>query len=126
MKIAQRANNVRSSQIRNILAVTQKKEMISFAVGLPAPWLFPVSELEYQKPAGGMFLWCRLPPNIKAAGLAAKCLDSGVAVVPGNAFYSDGEGPECIRLNFSNQRPDKIITGIKILKQIYLELKHEL
>ena len=44
-KFAQRMNNVRVSTIREILKVTEQPDIISFAGGLPAPELFPVSNV---------------------------------------------------------------------------------
>jgi 2-aminoadipate transaminase len=41
-RYAQRAKNVRSSAIRELLKITQRPEIISFAGGLPAPDVFPV------------------------------------------------------------------------------------
>lgn len=43
---ANRMNNLKASEIREILKVTQKPEVISFAGGLPAPELFPIDEIE--------------------------------------------------------------------------------
>lgn len=43
---ANRMGNLRASEIREILKLTQREEMISFAGGLPAPELFPVNELK--------------------------------------------------------------------------------
>ncbi|PLX63273.1 MAG: hypothetical protein C0630_03780 [Sedimenticola selenatireducens] len=43
---AQRTINLNSSFIRDILAVTQQPDMISFAGGLPDPELFPVAALQ--------------------------------------------------------------------------------
>ncbi len=45
MKLAQRMNGLRASEIREILKLTQKPEVISFAGGLPAAELFPVTEM---------------------------------------------------------------------------------
>nr|WP_244985965.1 PLP-dependent aminotransferase family protein [Anaerosalibacter bizertensis] len=39
-------DNIKASEIRELLKLTQKPEIISFAGGLPAPELFPVEELE--------------------------------------------------------------------------------
>ena len=39
-------DNLKASEIREILKITQNPEMISFAGGLPAPELFPVLELK--------------------------------------------------------------------------------
>ncbi|AWD32760.1 2-aminoadipate transaminase [Candidatus Kinetoplastibacterium sorsogonicusi] len=45
--ISERAKNLTSSAIREILKVTEKQEIISFAGGLPSPHGFPVDELKY-------------------------------------------------------------------------------
>ena len=43
---ARRTSNIKPSTIREILKLTQKSEVISFAGGLPAPSLFPVDKLK--------------------------------------------------------------------------------
>lgn len=45
MRFAERAANLRASEIREILKLTEMPEVISFAGGLPAPELFPVAEI---------------------------------------------------------------------------------
>src|SRR5215470_9347306 len=45
-RYAQRAKNVKSSAIRELLKITQNPEIISFAGGLPAPEVFPTKEFE--------------------------------------------------------------------------------
>ncbi|WP_141430793.1 PLP-dependent aminotransferase family protein [Bacillus sp. 03113] len=45
-KFAKRAGYVKSSETREILKVTERPEVISFAGGLPAPELFPVEEIK--------------------------------------------------------------------------------
>ncbi|WP_404826755.1 hypothetical protein [Peribacillus frigoritolerans] len=45
-KFAERARLVSSSETREILKVTERPEVISFAGGLPAPELFPVEVLK--------------------------------------------------------------------------------
>ncbi|UYZ00837.1 PLP-dependent aminotransferase family protein [Peribacillus frigoritolerans] len=45
-KFAERARIVKSSETREILKVTERPEVISFAGGLPAPELFPVENLK--------------------------------------------------------------------------------
>jgi 2-aminoadipate transaminase len=46
MKFAKRNDYIEVSEIREILKVTERPEIISFAGGLPAPELFPVEELK--------------------------------------------------------------------------------
>ncbi len=45
-ELARRMNNVKASDIRELLKLTDKPGMISFAGGLPAPELFPVERLK--------------------------------------------------------------------------------
>ncbi|MDL2225758.1 PLP-dependent aminotransferase family protein [Eubacteriales bacterium OttesenSCG-928-M02] len=45
LKLARRMGEMKASEIREILKVTEQPEMISFAGGLPAPELFPVQEI---------------------------------------------------------------------------------
>lgn len=46
LRFAQRMDNFKASDIREILKVTANPEIISFAGGLPAPELFPVEEMK--------------------------------------------------------------------------------
>ena len=45
-RLAKRMSEIKASEIREILKVTEKPEVISFAGGLPAPELFPVNEIK--------------------------------------------------------------------------------
>lgn len=45
-KMAKRMTNIKASEIREILKITERPEVISFAGGLPAPELFPVEEIK--------------------------------------------------------------------------------
>lgn len=46
IKFANRMDNLKASEIREILKLSEKPEIISFAGGLPAPELFPIEELK--------------------------------------------------------------------------------
>ena len=46
MRFAQRTKNIKASSVREILKVTQRPEVISFAGGLPAPELFPLERFD--------------------------------------------------------------------------------
>jgi len=45
-RLAERTSGMKSSIIRELLKLTQRPDIISFAGGLPAPELFPVKEIE--------------------------------------------------------------------------------
>ena len=46
VKFADRMDNIKASDIRELLKLTARPEIISFAGGLPAPELFPVADLK--------------------------------------------------------------------------------
>lgn len=45
-KFSRRTQNLKASEVREILKVTERPEIISFAGGLPAPELFPIEEIK--------------------------------------------------------------------------------
>jgi 2-aminoadipate transaminase len=45
-RFALRTKNIKSSTIRELLKITQHPEVISFAGGLPAPDVFPVTRFQ--------------------------------------------------------------------------------
>jgi 2-aminoadipate transaminase len=45
IKISSRMSRIKASEIREILKISQRPEVISFAGGLPAPELFPIEEI---------------------------------------------------------------------------------
>ena len=70
--------------------------------------------LSYEKPQGGLFLWCKIPDEIDVAEFCKTCGDKGVAVVPGFAFQTDDKA-EChhIRLNYSTPTNEEILQGME-------------
>lgn len=46
LKLAERMNYLKASEIRELLKLTEQPEIISFAGGLPAPELFPIEKLK--------------------------------------------------------------------------------
>jgi len=72
-------------------------------------------DVTWNTPAGGMFLWARLPEGVSAVALLPKAVDKGVAFVPGSAFYAGEGDPRSIRLSFVTATADQIETGIAAL-----------
>jgi 2-aminoadipate transaminase len=71
--------------------------------------------MTWNKPAGGMFLWARLPEGLGAADLLPKAVDKGVAFVPGAAFYADDADARTLRLSFVTATTEQIDIGIAAL-----------
>lgn len=46
LQFAKRMSQIKASEIREILKVTEQEDVISFAGGLPAPELFPIKEID--------------------------------------------------------------------------------
>ncbi|MES2581508.1 MAG: PLP-dependent aminotransferase family protein [Pseudomonadota bacterium] len=73
------------------------------------------SDVTWNTPVGGMFLWARLPEGMNAQELLPKAVDKGVAFVPGAAFYNDHADPRTMRLSFVTPNVDEIRTGVAAL-----------
>lgn len=72
-------------------------------------------DVRWNAPAGGMFLWARLPAGVDAVELLPKAVDKGVAFVPGAAFYAGAADPRTLRLSFVTASAGQIATGIAAL-----------
>ncbi|WP_406117309.1 PLP-dependent aminotransferase family protein [Streptomyces virginiae] len=63
-------------------------------------------------PAGGMFLWARLPADHDATDLLRTAVTHGVAFVPGAPFYAAAPDPRTLRLSFTTHTPTEITEGV--------------
>ena len=81
--------------------------------------------LTWNRPDGGIYLWCRLPGNLSASRLLTAAAQRKVAFVPGDAFYLGGTGQEYMRLNFSLPAPDQIRDGIARLTEALRDVMAE-
>lgn len=79
-------------------------------------------ELTWSVPEGGFYLWCELPPGMKATTLLTKAAEKKVTFVPGNAFYINSGGTDRIRLCFSRHPVATIHEGIRRLCEATTEL----
>jgi 2-aminoadipate transaminase len=74
-------------------------------------------DFRFNRPAGGMFLWARLPEGIDAVKLLPQAVERNVAFVPGAAFYADHGDPRTLRLSFVTASVDQINTGVAALAE---------
>ncbi|NMM14895.1 MAG: PLP-dependent aminotransferase family protein [Rhodoferax sp.] len=73
------------------------------------------STLTWNTPAGGMFLWARLPKGMSAVDLLPYAVAEGVAFVPGAPFYADHADPRTLRLSFVTPSVEEIHRGVAAL-----------
>jgi DNA-binding transcriptional MocR family regulator len=69
----------------------------------------------HNRPAGGMFVWARLPDGWDAGALLSRALEHDVAYVPGAPFFSGRPDPATLRLSFTTHRPQEISDGLERL-----------
>ncbi|MFQ5498028.1 MAG: PLP-dependent aminotransferase family protein [Candidatus Zixiibacteriota bacterium] len=81
---------------------------------------FP-QEATWTRPEGGLFIWIELPKHISAKALLPQAVERKVAYVYGQPFFPDGQGLNCMRLNFSNASHDDVRTGIARLGELLKE-----
>ncbi|WP_432825876.1 PLP-dependent aminotransferase family protein [Dactylosporangium sp. CA-092794] len=73
----------------------------------------------WSHPAGGMFIWARLPDGHDTAALLPKAVAAGVAYVPGAPFYVGTPDPATLRLSFITNQPSAIRTGMARLSTLF-------
>jgi 2-aminoadipate transaminase len=73
------------------------------------------ARLTWNTPAGGMFLWARLPKGMSAVDLLPFAVDQGVAFVPGAPFYADHGDERTLRLSFVTPSVEEIHRGVVAL-----------
>jgi 2-aminoadipate transaminase len=82
--------------------------------------------VSFNKPAGGMFLWLRLPEGMNAVALLPKAVERGVAFVPGMPFYAGVGDARTMRLSFVTASVEEIDTAITALADAVREqLAHQ-
>ncbi len=70
----------------------------------------------FNRPAGGMFVWARLPAGWDATALLGIALRHDVAFVPGRPFYASDPDPRALRLSFTTHPPAEIVEGLARLR----------
>ena len=79
--------------------------------------------VSWNTPAGGMFLWVRLPEGMSATELLPRAVERNVAFVPGWAFYASQPDARTLRLSFVTSSVEQINTGIAALAAAIREMQ---
>lgn len=74
--------------------------------------------LTWTMPAGGFYVWLRLPAMLDAKSMLPRAVKELVAYTPGTAFFADGGGRDAMRLSFCYPTPDFIREGIRRLASV--------
>lgn len=95
----------------------KRRDIMYYALSKYAP-----KGMIWNKPRGGFYIWCKLPGDVSASKLISKMDEYKVTFVPGNAFFTAGQGDNFIRLCFTFAPLDEIDEGIRRLCNAVNEL----
>jgi DNA-binding transcriptional MocR family regulator len=73
------------------------------------------TDAEISRPAGGFFIWIKLPSRTNLARLQDLAADARVQYRAGPQFFPNGGGEEYIRLAYSSETPEKCFEGARLL-----------
>ncbi len=84
-------------------------------------------DIEYNRPRGGVYIWCRLPDGIDCKDFIRKAYNRGVALLPGYVFYPfKNGGRDHIRINYSFETEERLKKGLDVFRQtLEEELAHK-
>jgi 2-aminoadipate transaminase len=96
------------AHIQELIALyRQKRDIMLGAIEREFP-----AEVATVRPAGGFFVWCKLPAGMSATALLKAAEAHGATFVPGTRCFANGAGDDAIRLAFSFQPAEQIEAGI--------------
>jgi 2-aminoadipate transaminase len=103
--------------IRALYKAQRDAMLEALAQHFPDAQTNPEQSLTWNTPAGGMFLWARLPAGMNAVNLLPHAVDKGVAFVPGAPFFAGVPDERSMRLSFVTPSVEEIHRGVAALAQ---------
>jgi 2-aminoadipate transaminase len=79
------------------------------------------ADCSWTRPAGGFYVWLRLPDGVDAKAMLPRAISARVAYVPGTGFYADGSGTQFARLCYAFPPPERIHEGVRRLASVVEE-----
>lgn len=81
------------------------------------------AEVSFTRPAGGYFIWLRLPPSVRVDELAERAKQENLYFAPGAGFFvNPADGARHLRLSFSFLPLTDLRGGIEILGRLVREM----
>ncbi|MBA4179608.1 MAG: PLP-dependent aminotransferase family protein [Anaerolinea sp.] len=79
-------------------------------------------DFRFTRPEGGMFVWVEAAKGMDMERLYHRCVERGVAFVPGKFFYVDHEdGLDTFRMNFTAADPETIDRAVGVIGEVIAE-----
>jgi 2-aminoadipate transaminase len=77
------------------------------------------SEFRYTDPDGGLFIWGEFDAPVNTVEIFEEAIEKNAAYINGTVFFADYSGSNTLRLNYSNESPERIEAGIKALGEVF-------
>ncbi|MDR2785808.1 MAG: PLP-dependent aminotransferase family protein, partial [Treponema sp.] len=77
------------------------------------------SEFKHTDPDGGLFIWGEFDAPVNTVEIFREAIERNAAYINGTVFFADCSGANTLRLNYSNESPERIETGIKALGEVF-------
>ena len=79
-------------------------------------------DIDYVRPRGGVYIWCRLPMGIDCKDFISKAYNRGVALLPGYVFYPFKNGGRShVRINYSFETEERLEKGLDVFREVLEE-----
>ena len=101
-------------EIRNLYAAQCRRMLDALDREFP-------TQVSWNRPEGGMFIWVDLPQGLDSGKLLARAVECNVAFVPGAPFYAVDPQVNTLRLSFVTVPGEKIDAGVKVLGELLKE-----
>ncbi|PNG26692.1 PLP-dependent aminotransferase family protein [Methylocella silvestris] len=88
------------------------RERLSRAMGETSARLAALGVTPWILPRAGMFLWCRLPDGLEAAGVAQRALAENIVLAPGNVFSVSQSAGNFMRFNVAQSADPRIYAAL--------------
>jgi len=100
--------------IRSMIAIYKtKKELMVNEIRK-----YEIEGLEINDSAGGFYIWCKMPENLRPVELMDHCERFKVAIMPGEPSFPNGTiGETYVRLNYTFPSESEIVEGVRRFAQ---------
>lgn len=115
------ARGLLDKQIDTIIKAYREKR--DFMLAMLEQHMPKIGGMYWTKPKGGLFLWVCLPEHMDSGEMFLAAIEKKVAYVVGTAFFPDGGGKNCFRMNFSYSSKKEIEEGVRRLGDVLRDWK---
>ncbi|GHU01656.1 aminotransferase [Betaproteobacteria bacterium] len=77
------------------------------------------AEFKHTDPEGGLFIWGEFDAPVNTVAIFPEAIEKNAAYINGTVFFADAGGSNTLRLNYSNESPERIDAGIKVLGDLF-------